>query len=87
MVFLISYDLKESDRDYARVVAVIKRLGPTLPVLKSVWFVRTGTSANDIRDALMASMDETDRFLVSEVTTNCTGRVEQAVWDWVDAQE
>ncbi len=68
--YLITYDLikPETSADYVKLFANIKsHLGWAKP-MKSVWFVKTNRSRDEIMQLLRSAGDSNDKFLVIEVT-------------------
>lgn len=65
----ISYDLHAPHKNYERVIAKIKSLGG-VPVLKSMWYVRSHQTCEAIAKEVWASMDADDSLVVVDSTTN-----------------
>jgi hypothetical protein len=64
MVFLVTYDLHNPQRDYAPVHAAIKALGAWCHCLESTWLVESSRSVGQIRDEVKAAADSNDTILV-----------------------
>lgn len=65
--FLITYDLvgtSETSEDYKRLIARIKEYSGCTKSQKSVWLVKSNSSAHQVFDDLWARMDSNDRLLV-----------------------
>ena len=70
MVYLVSYDLNEPDKDYQRLIDAISRYGNPCRVLKSQWLIQSDKSAKQLCDELTAFVDESDELFVCEVNQN-----------------
>jgi hypothetical protein len=82
---LISYDLRRPERDYEKLSAAIKNLGPWCHCLESLWIVMTELSSLEVRDALLESIDTNDDLIVAELggTWASYGLPKQRV-DWLN---
>lgn len=66
-LFIISYDLKPPGQEYRTLISALKQMGAKR-VLKSQWaFMGARGRAEELRDTLMAFIDDNDRLLVTEV--------------------
>ncbi len=68
-LYLISYDIAESNQDYEEVIDLIKTWKGKR-VLFSQWVILSRKTAEEIRDALVSASQDGDRILVSELTQN-----------------
>lgn len=66
-VLLISYDLMTPGQAYDQLIRALEKAGAK-KVLYSAWFLRTTSSAPDVRDWLIKFMDANDRIFVCEAT-------------------
>ncbi len=80
--YLITYDLNVPWHDYNSLYNEIKRY-PCIHALESVWFVKSNGSASDISTHLVKFMDKNDRLIVSEITMNHEGWLDQNKWDFL----
>lgn len=64
---LIAYDLNRGG-DYEALIEGIKVLGAWWHHLDSLWLVKTGKSATEVRDILKAHLDDSDELLVIDVS-------------------
>jgi|HubBroStandDraft_5_1064220.scaffolds.fasta_scaffold264945_3 hypothetical protein len=67
---LITYDLREQDKDYPGLFDAIKKLGSWWHCLESVWLVRTDQSSAQVRDALSSHLKMNDSLMVTGLTGN-----------------
>jgi hypothetical protein len=70
----ISYDLYEPGQNYEAVIEKIKSFGSWAKVQKSVWYIKTNYSAQQIAKAVWGVMDSSDSLIVIDTTNNT------AVW-------
>ena len=77
MIQQINYDLRKPGRDYSSLYAAIKSCGSWVHPLESCWLVRTNLNAAEVRDRLVAHVDQNDGLLI----TRCTG---EAAWYRLD---
>jgi hypothetical protein len=69
--YIVSYDLvgkAETSQDYERLIDAIKLYGTYAKVLKSVWILKSNTTAAQVRDDLRQYTDGDDRLLVAALT-------------------
>lgn len=65
MVYLITYDLNDPGQDYDDLYDAIKQLASSwIHPLDSTWFIKSSSSASDIRDRLKDVLDESDKVIV-----------------------
>jgi len=83
LVFLITYDLHEPERDYEDVIAKIKSFGSRTHVEESVWLVDTALSAQQCRDALNAVTSEARCFVVRLAHNWASQNVAESVTNWL----
>lgn len=93
MVLLISYDLNGHERPaaYERVKKLIETgagEGNSIKPLYSQWLVDTQATPTKWREYLKQTggIDSTDRLLITEVTRNWDGWLDQTVIDWINAR-
>lgn len=67
---IISYDLKNPDRNYEAVISEIKTLGGWAKVNFSVWFVDSKFTASQARDIVWKKMDSNDSLIVIDAVDN-----------------
>lgn len=66
----ISYDLKNPDRDYEKVIAAVKKLGNWAKIHYSFWYVKSESTAEQARDYLAKFIDSNDSVYVADCTNN-----------------
>ena len=89
MVYLVSYDLNEPDKDYSALWSAIETYNANgehfCKVLKSQWFIYSNKTAYEIFNHLRRFIDENDELFVCEVNANCFGKFnQQRPAKWVD---
>jgi hypothetical protein len=87
MIVLVTYDLKNSDRDYTPFYDQLKEQGTWWHYLKSTWLLNTTKQPGQIADALRPLMDESDNLFVTEITKNNSGWLSKKAWDWISRHE
>jgi hypothetical protein len=65
---LITYDLNQPGRDYARIIGRIKQYPNWCHALESLWFVISDAGAAAVRDDLMTYVDSSTKILVIDTT-------------------
>jgi CRISPR-associated endonuclease Cas2 len=65
-LYLIAYDLRKPDFDYADLDSKLEQLGAKR-VQESVWMLRSNESAKALQNQLKGSIHKKDRLLVAEV--------------------
>lgn len=85
MLILITYDLKQPDRNYEPLYLAIKQCGDKWwHYMDSVWLVHTNLNPQQCFDRLRLSLDENDYVLVLDITRQQRqGWLPKDAWDWV----
>lgn len=66
--YIITYDLKNSSKNYDDLIDKIKNYPKWAHVNESVWVVKSNTSATDIRNNLKTVADSNDSLFVATLT-------------------
>jgi hypothetical protein len=66
----ISYDLKDPDRNYAKIIAAIQQLGSWAKIHYSYWYVDSNLTAAQALNILMKVTDSDDSIYVVDATNN-----------------
>ena len=80
----MSYDLHQPGRNYAVLIAEIKKCPGWLPVLASQWLVATTENMEALNKRLLSVMDANDSLLIMKAMRPMTGWLSQAKWDWIN---
>lgn len=71
MIALITYELKQPDRDYSNLYNVIKDAGISWwHYLESVWIINTTLTVDALSSMVKSNLDEKDLLFVVDIT-NC----------------
>ncbi len=82
--YIVSYDLIK-DKNYKRLTDELLRLDAHKALL-SVWLVNLNNTAKEVRDHLRGFMDDDDKIIVAEITSNsCAWKAFTGTQDWLDA--
>lgn len=65
---IIEYDLRQPGRDYDALYNAIKSYSAWAHVTESTWFIKTNETCVQVRDKLLALMDDNDRLFVGELS-------------------
>jgi hypothetical protein len=84
MVYLITYDLNKTGKNYNGLYEEIKKIGKWWHYLDSNWLVDTNSSTNQISDALKTQIDADDNLLVIRVTKDYAGWLPKDAWEWLN---
>lgn len=85
MILLITYDLKQPDRDYVSLYEAIKNTSRNWwHYLESTWLIDTNITPDECVKRLRQTMDEDDFLLVVDIT-GCArqGWLPSKAWDWI----
>jgi hypothetical protein len=66
----VSFQLSDSQRSSALTLAAVEELGSSVPVFRTLWYVRSNLSAAEAAARLRAVMDERDRLVVIDTSKN-----------------
>lgn len=81
-VYIVTYDLNSPGKDYAPLLAAIRRY-TNCNALKSAFFIDTTESASDIRDKLMKLIDGNDTLYVMELRKHWGCNRKTACTEWL----
>ncbi|BDH60092.1 hypothetical protein MTP04_02220 [Lysinibacillus sp. PLM2] len=86
IVYLISYDLNKSDKNYDGVIEAIKKAftGVWCSPLESVWLIKSNLTANQVSDNIKSEADANDNWLVIEVRDNKQGWLNKDMWEYIN---
>lgn len=87
MVYLISYDLNKTGKNYEGVYQAIKdaSTGVWCHPLESTWLIKsTLSSANSVFEKIKPELDSDDRCFVIEVSNNYQGWLTKKMWDYIN---
>lgn len=89
MLLLISYDLKQPDRDYSSLYDTIKNAGSSWwHYLESVWIIKTDMSVDCCSNLLLRNMDTNDLLFVVDITgKKSQGWLPSKAWEWLKSQD
>lgn len=87
-IFLITYDLNTSGKDYATLYQLIKDMAPNAWVhpLESVWCVKLSDqwTSNGIYIRLKPAIDANDNLFVIDITDmDRQGWMPKSFWNWL----
>lgn len=82
--YIITYDLNKPGQDYESLLDGIRTYNH-IKVMKSVWFVKTNRTVNEIYNHLRALIDSSDRLFISEITENHAGWLDERVITWLNS--
>lgn len=87
--FIITYDLRQPERNYSALYEAIKNVageGNWQHPMESVWVVSVQEtfSANDVYNAVRKEIDNNDSLFVVEITTtDRQGWLAKSFWEWM----
>ena len=87
MVYLITYDLNKTGKDYEGVYQAIKdaSTGAWCHYWESSWLIRSNLATADLVFAkIKPHLDTDDRCLVVEVKNNKQGWLTEKQWDYIN---
>lgn len=83
-VYCISYDLRQTGRNYNELYNAIKSFKSWWHQTESVWFILSNKGAGDVRDFLMQYLDNNDKLFVIQVIKNWGGKgFSPEEYDWL----
>lgn len=81
-VYVVSYDLNKTGKDYKGVFEVLKSFG-YCKYLDSTWLISTNLTASQVWDKLEPHIDKDDCLLIIKVTAEYHGWLPTEAWDWI----
>ena len=89
MLVLITYDLKNSNKDYAPMFEAIKNCGTDWwHYLESVWIVKTELSPNECFERIRENLTDQDRCFIVDITgQRRQGWLPANAWNWLKDKE
>jgi len=84
--FIISYDLRNKNKDYTDLFSEIKKENKWWRYLDNAWIIRTDFNTKELSERLISKMDkELDNLLVVEVDIKyANGWLPKEAWDWIE---
>lgn len=84
MITLITYELKQPDRDYSILYETIKNAGVSWwHYLDSVWIINTTMELDQLSSLLRSNMDDNDTLFVVDITNSKhQGWLPSKAWEW-----
>ncbi len=67
MVYLVSYDLSQPNRNYEAITKQIMSYSTRAKVLESLWLIKTTDTASAVMEHLKGSIDKDDKLVVIEI--------------------
>lgn len=85
MLYLVTYDLKNKEKDYNNLYESIKNAGVSWwHYFESVWLIQTNSSIAECFNKIHSTMDDDDLLFIVEVTRQLRqGWLPQKAWDWI----
>lgn len=89
MILLISYDLKQPDRNYESLYESIKQCGTKWwHYLDSVWLIKTDLNPQQCFERLHRKIDENDYLFIVEISKQShEGWLPNAAWEWIQEND
>ena len=82
----ISYDLSRPADEYPELLAYLRRHRATKPLART-WFIKTTSTAMQVRDEIVAFTADEDEILVMDVTgVEWATTFEDLTTDWMDSE-
>lgn len=66
----VSYDLFAPGQNYEKVIETIKKQGFWAKVHKSLWYIKSTSSAQAVAEKVWVVMDKNDSLIVLDTTNN-----------------
>lgn len=84
MIYLISYDLNEPNKDYKALYEEIKTAPGWAHIMESVWLISTSKTIEHWSDKLREVMDDNDQVFVVDITGQARqGWLKTTHWEWI----
>jgi hypothetical protein len=87
MVVQLTYELKDSDRDYSNLYACIESLGPTVHFLRDAWWIvlkDNSTNLLTLVEKIKENIGPNDLFQLVDITDmQSNGWLAKSSWDWL----
>ena len=89
MLMLITYDLRQPDRNYDAMYEAIKHCGSAWwHYLGSVWIVNTRFTPQECYDRIKPNMDANDYLFIVDISQKeRQGWLPTKAWDWLRAND
>lgn len=86
MILLISYDLRNPEKDYSSFYNEIKNAGTWWHHLESTWLIRTNDDVEMLYSKLAKHIFKNDGLLIIEIQDNYSGWLPGDAWNWIRNQ-
>ena len=72
MIFCITYEFKNSEKNYSDFFLEMKNLGEANQFMNNCWFLSSETTNNDIYESLKKHLDGPDLLFITSINLNTT---------------
>ncbi len=88
MVYLITYDLNKTGKDYNSLYSALRRYDFIRDNgLDSVWFVSTTWTSGQIYENLRVHLDINDRIFITQIVNGAhQGWMHRDIWTWINVR-
>jgi hypothetical protein len=83
MVYIVSYDLRNPNRNYTSLYEELKNSPGWWHYLESTWLVSTTETATELYNRLVKKIDRDDSLLIIQAGTDRQGWLPEKAWDWI----
>lgn len=89
MLYLVTYDLKESERNYSPLYEAIKKSCTSWwHYMESIWLIQTNTPINDYNNHLRQFIGNEDTLFIVNISGQPRqGWLPEKAWQWINEHE
>jgi len=86
--YFVAYDLNVEGQDYKKIQKAIESCGFSIRIQKSLFYLKSAATLEEISKVIKAAVDKTDRLIVIEASNAFTlnlfpGTEEQIMQRWI----
>ncbi|HDL5836781.1 TPA: CRISPR-associated protein Cas2 [Mannheimia haemolytica] len=81
--YLISYDLYKAGQNYDGLISYIKSHQVWAAIHKSVWYIKSNKSAEQIRNELLIYLDKNDSVFVTDMNSAAWNKLTEGNGEYI----
>lgn len=86
-VYLVSYEISRHSKKIYRLYKTIKECAfeeNWVQCLNNMWIIKSDADINNIYEKLKETLDDSDFFVIAEITKNCDGWLDTNIWEYLN---
>ena len=86
MVYVVSYDLRKSGKNYIGLTEQLQASSCWWHYLTSTWLISTTETPSQLYNRLIPHLDKDDSILIIEAGNRTQGWLPKDAWEWINKE-